>query len=149
MFIDEARILVISGKGGDGMVHFLREKYKPFGGPDGGDGGRGGDVILAVKPTLNTLAEYQHQHRFKAQDGAAGGRNNRTGRSGEDLILSVPPGRSLMMMRMDARHPWQLATNWSSVKGDAGARQRSLCYFSNQAPRIVHVASQARSAGCV
>lgn len=92
MFIDEVRILAISGKGGDGMVHFLREKYKPFGGPDGGDGGRGGDVILVVKPTLNTLAEYQHQHRFKAQDGAGGGSNNKTGRSGDDLLLDVPPG---------------------------------------------------------
>ena len=92
MFIDQARIKVISGKGGDGIVHFRREKYVPLGGPDGGDGGNGGDVILEVKPTLNTLATFQHQQRFKAEDGKNGGGNNKTGRSGEKLIIHVPPG---------------------------------------------------------
>lgn len=92
MFLDEARIQVVSGKGGDGVVHFRREKYVPYGGPDGGDGGRGGDVILVVKPTLNTLAFFQHQMLFKAEDGRNGGRNNKSGRSGEDLIIPVPPG---------------------------------------------------------
>lgn len=92
MFIDEARIKVTSGKGGDGIVHFRREKYVPLGGPDGGDGGKGGDVILQVKPTLNTLANFQRQKIFKAEDGKNGGGNNRTGRSGEDLIIYVPPG---------------------------------------------------------
>ena len=92
MFIDEARIQVISGKGGDGVVHFRREKYIPFGGPDGGDGGRGGDIVLEVKPTLNTLAAFQHKLTFKAQDGAKGGGNNQTGRSAENLVVLVPPG---------------------------------------------------------
>ena len=69
MFIDEARIQVISGKGGDGIVHFRREKYVPLGGPDGGDGGRGGDVYLEVKATLNTLAGFQRRHKFKAEKG--------------------------------------------------------------------------------
>jgi GTP-binding protein len=92
MFIDEARIKITSGKGGDGIVHFRREKYVPLGGPDGGDGGKGGDVILQVKPTLNTLANFQRQKIFKAEDGKNGGGNNRTGRSGEDLIIYVPPG---------------------------------------------------------
>ena len=92
MFIDEARIKVISGKGGDGIVHFRREKYVPLGGPDGGDGGNGGDVIFEVKPTLNTLSTFQHRQRFKAEDGKNGGGNNKTGRSGENLIIHVPPG---------------------------------------------------------
>lgn len=92
MFIDQAHIQVTSGKGGDGVVHFRREKYVPRGGPDGGDGGRGGDVILEVKPTLNTLASFQHQQHFKAEPGKNGGGNNRTGRSGEDLVIYVPPG---------------------------------------------------------
>jgi GTP-binding protein len=92
MFIDEARVKVISGKGGDGIVHFRREKYIPFGGPDGGDGGHGGDILLEVKPTLNTLAAFQHKLRFKAHDGARGGGNNQTGRSAENLVIHVPPG---------------------------------------------------------
>ena len=92
MFIDEAVIQVQSGRGGDGMVHFHREKFKPKGGPDGGDGGRGGDVILDVKPTLNTLYSFRHKSQYQSQDGKPGGVNNQTGRSGEDLIVQVPPG---------------------------------------------------------
>ena len=92
MFIDQAEIQIRSGKGGDGVVHFRREKYVPRGGPDGGDGGRGGDVILEVKPTLNTLSTFRHQARYHAQDGANGAKQNMTGRSGEDLVIFVPPG---------------------------------------------------------
>lgn len=92
MFIDEATLYIKSGKGGDGSVHFRREKYIPRGGPDGGDGGRGGDVILKVLPTLNTLYEFKHKHRFIASDGENGGRSNRTGRSADDLVIHVPPG---------------------------------------------------------
>lgn len=92
MFIDEARIQVISGKGGDGIVHFRREKYVPLGGPAGGDGGRGGDALLEVKVTLNTLAAFQRRHKYKAENGKKGGGNNKTGRSGENLVIYVPPG---------------------------------------------------------
>jgi GTP-binding protein len=92
MFIDQAEILVRSGKGGDGMVHFHREKYVPRGGPDGGDGGRGGDVILEVRPTLNTLAVFRHTIRYVAEDGKNGGTNNKYGKSADDLIVLVPPG---------------------------------------------------------
>ena len=92
MFIDEAEIDVKSGKGGDGMVHFHREKYVPRGGPDGGDGGRGGSVILEVQATLNTLAAFRHTIRYAAEDGKGGGTNNKYGKSAEDLIVPVPPG---------------------------------------------------------
>ena len=92
MFIDEAEIKVISGRGGDGVVHFRREKYVPYGGPDGGDGGRGGSVIIEVNPKLNTLFHFRQKSLYKATDGAAGGKQNMTGRSGEDLIIMVPPG---------------------------------------------------------
>jgi GTP-binding protein len=92
MFIDEAVIYVKSGKGGDGVVHFRREKYIPRGGPDGGDGGRGGDVVFKVSAVLNTLQEFQHQHRFIAPDGKPGARSDRTGHSAEDLVIRVPPG---------------------------------------------------------
>ncbi len=92
MFIDQAEISVRSGKGGDGAVHFRREKYVPRGGPDGGDGGRGGDVILEVSPTLNTLFAFRNKSKFRAQDGANGAKQNMTGRSAEDLVVPVAPG---------------------------------------------------------
>jgi GTP-binding protein len=92
MFIDQAEIFVRSGKGGDGAVHFRREKYVPRGGPDGGDGGRGGDVILEVSPTLNTLFAFRNKSKFRAQDGANGAKQNMTGRSAEDLVVRVAPG---------------------------------------------------------
>ena len=92
MFIDEAIIHVKSGKGGDGAVHFRREKYVPRGGPDGGDGGQGGDVVLLVAPTLNTLYEYRNKSKFNAQDGGNGRRQNMTGKSASELIIKVPPG---------------------------------------------------------
>ena len=92
MFIDQAEIFVQSGKGGDGAVHFRREKYVPRGGPDGGDGGKGGDVILEVTSHLNTLYAFRHKTRYLAQNGNRGAGKNMTGRSGEDLIVLVPPG---------------------------------------------------------
>jgi GTP-binding protein len=92
MFIDEAIILVRSGKGGDGVVHFRREKYVSRGGPDGGDGGRGGDIVLEVVPTLNTLYEFRHASQFRAQDGKNGARQNMTGKSASDLVIKIPPG---------------------------------------------------------
>ncbi|MGD2026644.1 MAG: GTPase ObgE [Anaerolineales bacterium] len=92
MFIDQITIQVESGKGGDGAVHFRREKYVPRGGPDGGDGGRGGDVILTVSRHLNTLFPFQHKRIFKADSGKPGRGSNMTGRSAEDLLIEVPPG---------------------------------------------------------
>src|SRR5512135_2898224 len=91
-FIDEAEILVRSGKGGDGMVHFHREKFVPRGGPDGGDGGRGGSVMLEVRPTLNSLQAFRHVTRYIAADGKNGGPNDMSGKSAEDLVVLVPPG---------------------------------------------------------
>lgn len=92
MFIDSVVIEVGSGKGGDGMVHMHREKYRPRGGPDGGDGGRGGDVVLKVNPLLNTLNKFHYNQKFNAQAGKNGGPSNRTGRSAPDLVIEVPPG---------------------------------------------------------
>ena len=95
MFIDQVVIHVKSGKGGDGMVHFHREKFVPQGGPDGGDGGKGGDVVFEVKTTLNTLSAFRPNQKFKAEEGARGGPSQMTGRSGKDLVIFVPPGTIL------------------------------------------------------
>jgi len=92
MFADRAKIIIKSGKGGDGHVSFRREKYVPDGGPDGGDGGKGGDVIFEVDPGLNTLTDYRHRRKFAAEPGQEGGKKNCHGKNGEDLILKVPEG---------------------------------------------------------
>jgi GTP-binding protein len=92
MFIDEVVIIVRSGKGGDGSVHFHREKFVPRGGPDGGDGGRGADVVLEVSLTLNTLSHFHHQEHYNGEDGKRGARDNRSGKSADDLVVLVPPG---------------------------------------------------------
>ncbi len=92
MFIDEAEVIVRSGNGGDGMVHFHREKFVPRGGPDGGDGGGGGDVILEVRQGLTTLQTFRHVTRYIAEKGKNGGPNEMTGKSADDLIVPVPPG---------------------------------------------------------
>jgi len=91
-FIDEAIITVQSGKGGRGCVSFRREKYVPRGGPDGGDGGKGGDVILKSTSRRRTLYPFQFKRQFKAKDGAHGQGQQKTGRNGSDLIVEIPPG---------------------------------------------------------
>ena len=92
MFADRARIFIRSGKGGDGHVSFRRELYVPDGGPDGGDGGKGGDLIFVVDPGLNTLVDYRHKRKYCAGDGKEGSKKRCTGASGEDMILKVPAG---------------------------------------------------------
>ena len=92
MFADRARIIIKSGKGGDGHVSFRREKYVPNGGPDGGDGGKGGDVIFVVDEGMNTLADYRYKRKFAAQPGENGKKRNCHGKKGDDLILKVPAG---------------------------------------------------------
>ncbi|WP_274940672.1 GTPase ObgE [Chordicoccus furentiruminis] len=95
MFADFARIHIKSGKGGDGHVSFRREKFVPAGGPDGGDGGRGGDVILEVDPAMNTLFIYKHRYQFRAGDGEEGGKKRCHGKDGASITLKVPEGTIL------------------------------------------------------
>ena len=92
MFADRAKIIIKSGKGGNGHVSFRREKYVPNGGPDGGDGGKGGDVIFVVDEGLNTLTDFRHRRKFAAEPGEEGGKKNCHGKNGADLILKVPEG---------------------------------------------------------
>ncbi len=92
MFADRARIFIKSGKGGDGHISFRRELYVPCGGPDGGDGGRGGDVYFVVDKGLNTLTDFRHIRKYCAEDGAEGGKRNCHGKDGEDIVIKVPAG---------------------------------------------------------
>ena len=114
-FIDLAEIEVVAGKGGDGMVAFRREKYVPAGGPAGGNGGRGGSVILVATERLQTLLDFKYARIFKAEDGKKGGSNNCTGASGSDRIIEVPCGT----MIYDA--------DTGELIGDLVEAQQSLC----------------------
>lgn len=138
MFIDQVEIYVRSGKGGDGMVHFRREKYMPRGGPDGGDGGKGGDVIFEVQPTLNTLSAFRPNQKFAAEDGKPGGSNNKSGRSGEDLVIFVPPGTVLFDAETgeligDLTQAGQRLTVCRGGRGGRG--NQHFATSRNQAPR--------------
>ena len=92
MFADRAKIYIRSGKGGDGHVSFRRELYVPCGGPDGGDGGRGGDIIFEVDDGLNTLTDFRQVHKYSAKDGEPGGKRRCHGKDGDDLVIKVPEG---------------------------------------------------------
>jgi len=139
MAYDEAIIQVKSGDGGNGIVHFRREKYVPRGGPSGGDGGKGGDVYLQVEPTLNTLSSFVQQRYFAAENGQPGGSSNKTGRSGADLIIAVPPGTIVRdadtgALIADLVQPGQRVL---VAKGGRGGRGNArFASSTNQAPRI-------------
>lgn len=91
-FLDEVKIFVMGGRGGNGCISFRREKFVPRGGPDGGDGGTGGSVFLQIDPSLTTLESLRHRHHFRAEKGLHGQGQRKTGSSGKDVILPVPPG---------------------------------------------------------
>ncbi len=105
MFYDKAKIDVKAGKGGDGSASFRRERYIAFGGPDGGDGGRGGSVILRANPQLNTLLDYHYRQHFKAPDGGNGRGKKMHGANGADLTLDVPPGTLVTVVDRDILDP--------------------------------------------
>lgn len=139
MFIDEAEIIVESGKGGDGAIHFRREKYVPHGGPDGGDGGRGGDVILQIDRHLNTLYSFRHRSRFKANDGKKGAKQKMTGASAEDLVIPVPAGTIVYDSQSGQMLGDLLEPDQKLVIAHGGRGGRGNTRFAssrNQAPRI-------------
>jgi GTPase len=138
MLIDEVEILVRSGKGGNGMMHFRREKFVPRGGPDGGSGGRGGDVILKVVPTLNTLSAFHHKTQFFADDGKSGSSKNQTGHSAENLIIQIPPG-TIVHNSVTGELLGDMVENGQELricKGGRGGRgNTTFASSTNQAPR--------------
>lgn len=138
MFLDSARITVKSGDGGNGCVSFRREKYVPKGGPNGGDGGKGGNVVFEADNSLSTLIDFRYKRSYKAQNGKNGEGGDKTGKSGKDLIIKVPCGSIIK----DVKNGYILADltengeQFTAVKGGKGGRGNARFTTStNQAPR--------------
>ena len=138
-FLDQAKIFVRSGAGGPGAVSFRREKFVEFGGPDGGDGGKGGDIVFEAVPGLNTLIDFRYTQHFRAPRGKGGAGSNRTGAGGNDLVIKVPVGTQVLAddeersLLADLTKPGQRMT---FLKGGMGGRgNASYKTSTNRAPR--------------
>ncbi|MFD3166139.1 GTPase ObgE [Herpetosiphon sp. NSE202] len=142
-FIDRALITVKAGDGGDGMATFRREKYVPRGGPDGGDGGRGGSIYLEVSPHLNTLLPFRFETHYEADKGLNAGRQRKRGRTGEDMFIRVPPGTTVSaeiegeLQTIDLLFPGQKLLVARGGKGGLG--NTHFATASNQVPRIAEL----------
>jgi GTP-binding protein len=139
-FLDQCKIYVKSGDGGRGSLSFRREKFIEFGGPDGGDGGKGGDIIFVAQDNLNTLIDYRYQQHFRAQNGRGGAGRDRTGAGGRDLVLKVPVGTQIIgedykTVIADMTRPSQRRVLLRG--GDGGFGNAHYKSATNQAPRRV------------
>lgn len=137
-FLDQAKIYIRSGDGGSGCCAFRHEKYIEFGGPSGGNGGRGGDVVFEAVPNLNTLIDFRYQQHFKAEKGRNGEGSERTGRKGETLVIKVPVGTEIVAddgetVIKDMVTPYERFT--IAKGGDGGLGNASYKTSTNQAPR--------------
>lgn len=150
-FEDFARIHIRSGKGGDGHVSFRREKFVAAGGPDGGDGGKGGDVIFEVDKAMNTLFIYKHRYQFKATDGGEGEKRRRHGKNGQDIVLKVPEGTIVR-----EEHTGKVIADMSGdnqrvviLKGGRGGRgNMNFASSTNQAPQYGEPGKPAQELDC-
>ncbi len=137
-FLDQAKIYVASGKGGNGCVSFRREKYVEFGGPNGGNGGKGGDVIFQADSNLNTLIDFRYQQHFKAQNGQNGKGKNQTGSNGKNIIIKVPPGTEIynenknVLLHDLVDHDQKITFAYG---GNGGLGNSHFKSSTNQAPR--------------
>ena len=137
-FLDQAKIFIRSGSGGPGAVSFRREKYIEYGGPDGGNGGKGGDIIFEAVPGLNTLIDFRYTQHFRAPRGKGGAGSNRTGGGGDDLVIRVPVGTQLLSE--DKEHVLADFTKAGEQRvflrgGDGGRGNASYKTSTNRAPR--------------
>ncbi|MDD3236144.1 MAG: GTPase ObgE [Candidatus Cloacimonetes bacterium] len=140
MFIDYAKIRIKAGHGGDGSVSFRREKFEPMGGPDGGDGGRGGDIVVIGDTNLNTLLDYRYNKKFKAENGKGGSGGRRTGASGADCVLRLPLGTEIYLLEDDKRRKLaDITVAGEKVVlangGHGGKGNSNFATSTNQAPR--------------
>ncbi|WP_428332191.1 GTPase ObgE [Novosphingobium sp.] len=137
-FLDQAKIFIRSGAGGAGAVAFRREKYVEYGGPDGGNGGKGGDIVFEAVPGLNTLIDFRYTQHFKAQRGGGGSGANRFGAGGDDLVIKVPVGTQVLdddreTVLLDLTEPGVRVTLLRG--GDGGRGNASFKSSTNRAPR--------------
>ena len=147
MFVDKVKIFVRSGKGGDGHVSFRREKYVPNGGPDGGDGGRGGHIIFEVDPGCNTLMNFRHKRHYKAPDGEEGGKKRCHGKDADDLVIKVPLGTVIREAETnhviaDMHRPGQREIIFRGGKGGKG--NQHFATPTRQAPRYAEKGKPAK-----
>ena len=147
-FIDETVISVKAGNGGDGCLSFRREKYIPFGGPDGGDGGNGGSVIAVAKDGLNTLADFRNKNEFRASNGERGGGKNKKGKAGEDLIIELPVG-SVIYDDESGNEVCDLDADGQNIElakgGDFGLGNTRFKSSTNRAPRKITKGNKGES----
>jgi GTP-binding protein len=144
-FIDEARVFVHAGKGGNGAIAFLREKYRPFGGPAGGDGGRGGSVIFEVDEGLSTLLDFKYQPRLVARDGEPGRGKQQYGRAGDDLTVRVPPGTVVLDDQSGAVLADLVMPRARAVIAQAGEGGRGNMHFATPTRRSPRIATPGMS----
>ena len=140
MFVDTAKVFIQAGKGGNGAVSFRRELYIEKGGPDGGDGGRGGDVVFRASKDLNTLLNFRYKPELKAKNGDNGSKRNKAGKSGENLIVKVPVGT---LVKKDGQILADLSTDEQEViiskGGDGGFGNAHFKSSVRQTPRIAEM----------
>ncbi len=140
-FLDQVKIYLRAGDGGNGSVSFRREKYIEFGGPDGGDGGRGGDIVFEAVPNLNTLIDFRYQQHFKAERGVGGSGRNRTGRGGKDTVIRVPVGTQILSEDKDEVLADMVSPGQTVVLlegGNGGWGNARFKTSVNQAPRTAN-----------
>ena len=147
-FIDETVISVKAGNGGDGCLSFRREKYIPFGGPDGGDGGNGGSVLAVAKDGLNTLADFRNKNEFRAGNGEKGGGKNKKGKAGDDLKIELPVG-SVIYDEESGNEICDLDSDGQNIElakgGDFGLGNTRFKSSTNRAPRKITKGSKGES----
>ena len=147
MFVDRAKIIIKSGKGGDGAVTFRREPFVPQGGPDGGDGGRGGDVIFQADRNLRTLMDFKYKRKYEAEAGQNGMKKNRFGKAGENLVIKVPMGTVILDQETGTVMKDLTEDGQSFVAAKGGKGGRGNVHFKNsvrQAPNFAEAGGAAK-----
>ena len=135
MFVDQAKIYIKAGDGGDGAVSFHREKYVAAGGPDGGDGGKGGDIVFVVDDNISNLIDFRYKRKYVAEKGQNGGAKNCSGRNAPDLVVKVPRGTVVKEIK-SGRILADLSTDEPAVIAHGGKGGRGNAHFATSTSRV-------------